>query len=246
MKDNFSKFADRYAAFRPVYPASLFSFILSEVKHRNRAWDCGTGNGQVAASLSPLFREVFATDISANQLKHAVKRPNIYYHVEDAAYASFPSDYFDLIIAAQAIHWFNFEAFYQQVNRTATQGAIFAAIGYGLPQIDDFTDRIINRFYREITGPYWDAERKYIDENYQTIPFPFKEIPSPLMSMKTLWKLANLVGYLSTWSAVQHYKNKNGNDPILLIEDELKSSWNGEETKEITFPLLLRVGRINK
>ena len=33
------------------------------------AWDCGTGNGQVAKILAGFFNEVQATDISQNQLE---------------------------------------------------------------------------------------------------------------------------------------------------------------------------------
>src|SRR3954463_16650076 len=83
---------------------------------------------------------------------------------------------FDLITVAQAIHWFDFEAFYKEVKRVIKPNGILTVIGYGLFSIDKDTDAVINRFYREVTGPYWDKERRFVDEHYQTIPFPFKEI----------------------------------------------------------------------
>ena len=52
MKDNFSKQADLYSKFRPGYPKKLFDFLLPFVPDKKNAWDCGTGNGQVAAKLS--------------------------------------------------------------------------------------------------------------------------------------------------------------------------------------------------
>jgi hypothetical protein len=52
------------------------------------------------------------------------------------------------------------------------------------------------------------------------------------------------MGYLDTWSAVQHYKKKNNDeDPVDLIREELKESW-GKGDKQVTFPLLLRMGRV--
>lgn len=48
MKDNFSKQADLYAKFQPGYPSELFAFLFSSVTEKKTAWDCGTGNGQVA------------------------------------------------------------------------------------------------------------------------------------------------------------------------------------------------------
>ena len=55
MKDNFSKQSSLYAQFRPAYPKELFQFLLPLVPAKNAAWDCGTGNGQVAVKLSRLF-----------------------------------------------------------------------------------------------------------------------------------------------------------------------------------------------
>jgi hypothetical protein len=55
MKDNFSAQADIDAGFRPGYPSELYNFVLSLAKSRHAAWDCGTGNGQVAAALSEYF-----------------------------------------------------------------------------------------------------------------------------------------------------------------------------------------------
>ena len=70
MKDRFSNHAPQYAAFRPTYPKELYNIVLEQTRSRGRAWDCGTGNGQVAIDLSRHFKEVFATDISVNQIKN--------------------------------------------------------------------------------------------------------------------------------------------------------------------------------
>ncbi|MEX0681015.1 MAG: hypothetical protein WD097_06500 [Balneolales bacterium] len=64
MKDNFSEQSNQYAEFRPLYPEELFDFLLSLVPDRYSAWDCGTGNGQVAGQLANYFDKVAATDIS--------------------------------------------------------------------------------------------------------------------------------------------------------------------------------------
>src|SRR4051812_19591149 len=81
MKDRFSKQASAYAAFRPTYPKSLYDFVLSHVGTKHIAWDCATGNGQVARDLGPYFKEVFATDSSVDQIKKAAPAENIYYSV---------------------------------------------------------------------------------------------------------------------------------------------------------------------
>lgn len=243
-KDNFSKQSDLYAKYRPVYPQALYSFLMSLVEHKNVAWDCATGNGQVANELANYFDTVYATDISEQQIKNADQKDNVIYRVERAESTSFDNNRFDLITVAQAIHWFNFERFYQEVNRTIKQHGVLAVIGYGLLKIDPSTDKIINHFYHNIIGPYWDKERKFIDEYYQTIPFPFKEITSPQISNYLDWTRDELLGYLETWSAVQHYKKSENSNPLDFMSEKLKKAWPDDNSKKIQFPLLLRVARI--
>ncbi|SMO34332.1 class I SAM-dependent methyltransferase [Solitalea koreensis] len=243
MKDNFSKHSKLYAQFRPTYPAELFGFLKEIVTQKKNAWDCGTGNGQVAADLAEIFEHVYATDISEKQITHAVKKSNIEYKVEPAEQTSFQSDFFDLITIAQAIHWFDFEKFYAEVERVLKPQGVIAVIGYYLLSIDAETDKIINHLYKDITGPYWDEERKYLDELYQTIPFPYKEIECPSLTITANWSFDELIGYLNTWSAVQHYIEKNNKNPIDAISTKLMDCWGDAPSKKITFPVLLRVGR---
>jgi len=244
MKDNFSVQSEQYLKFRPTYPNELYQFLLSLVETKDRAWDCGTGNGQVALELSKYFREVYATDISEKQIQHAVQRDNIFYKVEAAEKTSFTDKSFDLITVAQAIHWFDFDVFYKEVKRIVKPGGILAIIGYALLNIDEQTDKIIRRFHDEIVGPFWDPERKYVDEYYQTIPFPFKEIDAPQLYNIYEWKLEQLVGYLNTWSAVQHYIKAEKQNPVDLIYNELARSWEKNTIKTVRFPILLRTGKL--
>jgi SAM-dependent methyltransferase len=212
------------------------------VPDKKTAWDCATGTGQIAGKLASLFDDVYATDISGNQISHAVKKSNIIYKKERAENSSFKNEQFDLVTVAQAIHWFDFSAFYDEVKRTLKPKGVIAVIGYSLPQVDEITDLIVNKFYHNVVGQYWDEERRYVDELYRTIPFPFDEINTPGFVSQYKWDLDHFVGYLNTWSAVQHYKDKKNRDPVELIFDELKKSWKHTKLKQVTFPVLLRVG----
>lgn len=245
-KDNFTNQADKYAKYRPAYPEALYDFLFSPVDSSEAAWDCGTGNGQVAVALSYFFGKVYATDISQKQIENATQRPNIIYRVESAENNSFADESFGLITVAQAIHWFDFDSFYKEVNRTARDKAIFAVIGYGLVRVDDPVNAILDKFYYETIGPFWDKERKYVDENYTTIPFPFNEIKAPSLKNIFDWTLDEFVGYLDTWSAVQHYIKAKNADPVIMIRKELEAIWPPATTRNIQFPILLRVAQIEK
>jgi hypothetical protein len=245
--DNFSGHAAQYVQFRPVYPQALLDFVLSQVASKQRAWDCGTGNGQVALQLARSFKQVMATDISAAQLSQAPAVPNIKYLQTRAEQTPFEPDSFDLITVAQAIHWFDFERFYQEVNRTGRKSGIVAAWGYGVLQVNPAIDEVLNRFYHEKIGPYWDKERSYVDDHYQTIPFPFREIQPPRFAIQVSWNLAELMGYLQTWSSVQKYMAAHQENPVQALLPELSLLWaSPEEKKQVTFPLFMRIGYIDK
>jgi ubiquinone/menaquinone biosynthesis C-methylase UbiE len=243
MKDNFSKQSDLYSRFRPGYPGQLFDFLLPLVPDKRNAWDCGTGNGQVAAKLSNYFTEVYATDLSAAQIENADHKKNIFYSVEKAEKTLFPDNKFDLITIAQAIHWFEFNDFYHEAQRTLKPGGIIAVMGYDILRINKKIDFLIDTFYRDTTGSYWDEERKYVEEHYLTIPFPFKEITTPAFSMNYNWELERVTGYLNTWSAVQHYIRKNNENPVDKISEELKKAWGNVLKRKVQFPIFMRTGR---
>lgn len=243
MKDNFSKQANEYSKFRPHYPDEMIEYIVSFAKNKFEALDIATGNGQVANKLSNYFDKVYATDISENQLKNAIQQQNIIYQKESAEETSFDYNQFDLITVAQALHWFDFDKFYTEINRILKPDGIFAVLGYGLFHSNPDSDKILQHFYHDITGIYWDKERKYLDENYETIPFPLEEFEVKSFKNEFTWTFEQLVGYLNTWSAAQHYITKNNQNPIDLIYDDLRISWEKGD-KKVTFPLLLRIGKL--
>ena len=241
-KDLFSSHASQYATFRPTYPKEFYKYLFSLVNHFDNAWDAGTGNGQVARDLSQKFKNVFATDISDNQIANAVRAENIFYSVA-AETTTFPAKEFDLICVAQAIHWFDREKFYAEVRRAAKPSSLLAIWGYGLLNINENIDPIIMDFYKNIVGPYWDKERRLIDEKYQTIKFPFEEIKAPAFSFSFQWSVEELHGYLTTWSAVQKFMKEKNFNPVDELVEKMKPHWYLEKVK-INFPLFTRIGAV--
>ena len=243
MKDNFSKQASAYSKFRPQYSDEIIAYIISFVENKSKALDVATGNGQVAYKLSAAFETVYGIDISQNQLDNAYVANNIIYKAASAENTFFEDQELDLITVAQAVHWFNFDLFYKEVYRILKPNGVIAVLGYGLFSTNLNTDIILRDFYYNIVGPYWDAERKYLDENYQTIPFPFEEQAVEKFENQFKWSFEELIGYLETWSSVQHYIKKNNKNPLDIIRDMLKTSWE-ENDKKVIFPMLLRIGKL--
>ncbi len=244
IKDNFSARADMYAKYRPNYPQELIDEILLHCANKDLAWDCATGNGQIASALSPFFYNIFASDISQSQLDNAIQKPNIAYKLEHAENSTLRDKSVDLIVVAQAIHWFNFDAFYNETKRVLKPDGIIAVLGYGLFQSIPQIDNELQKFYVDILGKYWDDERKYLDEKYNTIPFPFNEIKTAKHFIKLTWTYENIIGYLNTWSAVQHYIKQHNSNPVLLITDGLKNAFGDKKSVEINIEIFAKVGKL--
>jgi ubiquinone/menaquinone biosynthesis C-methylase UbiE len=254
-KDLFSNQASMYARYRPSYPEELVEYIVSFVDTKERVWDCATGNGQAALLLSPHFTQVEATDSSEKQLQQAVPAGNIHYSVSHAEQTGFPDNSFDLITVAQAYHWFGFDAFEKEVRRVAKPGAVIAVWGYHIPQCGDTAiNALISDFYTGTVGSYWDAERKYVDDYYRTIPFPYDALPAKEFSIRVSWAPGDLTGYLSSWSSVQHFIKANGYNPVEEVAGRLSLLWPsgavtgakaaGAFTLPFHFPVFMRLGRI--
>jgi hypothetical protein len=90
----------------------------------------------------------------------------------------------------------------------------------------------------------WDEERKYIEEQYETIPFPLREIKTPELEIVATWEFQQLIGYLETWSAVQHYIKANGKNPLDLIVADLKNAWAKGTVHSIHFPIIVKAGKL--
>jgi SAM-dependent methyltransferase len=246
-KDLFSEQSEAYSKYRPGYPAELFEYILSFVNERKLAWDCATGNGQAATILANYFDKVFATDISTAQLENAKRKPNISYIKASAEQSFLEANAFDLITVAQAYHWFNWIKFYHEATRVGKPDAVVAVWTYNLIRSNDNAiNTIIDHFYHDITGPYWDNARRHVEEGYDNIPFEFAPLPSKTFNIQLEYNRENLLGYLYTWSGVQAYIKQKKESPIPLISKELSRIWGPGETRVFNFPLNLKIGRIIK
>jgi SAM-dependent methyltransferase len=242
--DNFSKQSAAYQKYRPTYPTKLFSFLSSLTTEHELAWDCGTGNGQSAIGLADFYKSVYATDPSEQQIKYAMPNPQIVYKVEQAEICGLPDHSADLITIAQALHWFDFDKFYREVKRVLKPDGIIAAWTYGLPLISPEIDKVIRHFHDHVVGEFWQAENRLVEKEYTTIPFPFKSIPAPDFTMKKDLTLLDLLGLITSWSAVQKFKDQKGLDPVAGLKAELSERWrNPENQKTVTWNIILKVGQ---
>jgi SAM-dependent methyltransferase len=220
----------------------MFEYLGRIAPSRQLAWDCGTGNGQAAVGLAAVFDRVVATDASEKQIANAQSHERVDYRVAPAESSSLESDTVDLLMVAQALHWFELDRFYAEACRILKPDGVLAATAYNLLQISPGIDQVVNRYYYEIVGPFWPAERALV-ERFRELPFPFREKKTPSFQMNANWNMEHLLGYLRSWSATQGFMAARGEDPLEQISGELRSIWgNRRQRRRVTWPLILRVG----
>ncbi len=163
-KDHFSKQAADYAKFRPRYSREMFQYLGSVGPDRQLAWDCGTGNGQAAVGLASVFDRVIATDASEKPIANAESHQMVEYRVAPAENSGIGSKTIDLIMVAQALHWFDLDRFYAEAWRVSKPDGVLAASANKSLHIEPAIDEVVNRYYYEVVGPFWPPERRLIEQ----------------------------------------------------------------------------------
>jgi ubiquinone/menaquinone biosynthesis C-methylase UbiE len=242
---DFSSLSESYQKFRPSIPKLFFDFLFTTVYEQGRAWDCAAGTGQNSKALKAGFKNVAATDISSQMIKKAQRHSGINHCVAQSECACFKDQIFDLVLVAQAIHWFDLPMFYNEVKRVLKKDGIIAAVAYGFSSIEQSIDLILEKFRFQFLDPYWHPRAKMVFEGYQNLSFPFEEIEIEPIHLKIRWNMYELLGFMRTWSGVKKFIEDHNEDPVLKIVDVLEREWgNPESKKELTFPLYTRIGKV--
>lgn len=237
--DHFSSVAAHYAAFRPRYPAALFDWLASLAPGRRRAWDCACGSGQATIPLAGLFDSVIATDLSAEQIAEATRHERVTYRVATAEASGLADRSVDLVMVAQALHWFDVDRFYAEARRVLAPSGVLAAVSYAPCAIDAAAgDAALQHHYTAVVGPYWPAERRHVEEGYRDLRFPEPRIPAPALSIEVDWTLPELLGYVRSWSSTARYVAVHRVDPTPALERAIAPGWGAPERRHrVRWPL---------
>lgn len=244
-RDRFGRAAADYAAYRPSYPPALVDWLVALAGERSLAWDAGCGSGQLSVPLARGFQRVVASDASAGQVAAATLHARVHYRVARAEASGLPSGVVDLAVAAQAAHWFDLEAYFDEVDRVGKPGSHVVLICYGRPELPGSLDRLMERFHRHVLEPFWPPERRHVEAAYRTLSFPFPEVQTPDLVARHRWDLDRLLGYVGTWTAVRRIMEREGPAPLESFGRELGGAWGDPAARlEVRWPLGIRAGRV--
>ena len=241
--DLFSGHADLYAQARPSYPLALIADIAALAPGRGLAWDAGTGNGQAARLLAGHFARVHATDASAAQIDQAEPHERITVAAEPAEGCSLSDGSCDLVLGAQALHWFDLEAFYAEVRRVLRPAGVLAAVGYGWFYVDPDVDEAVGRTLLTPIAPFWAPNNWLLVDGYRTIPFPGEEVRIAPSAIHLAWSREQLLSYVQSWSAFRRWSETRPAEWDRTRE-EIHRVWPGEERRHVMMPIVSRVARL--
>jgi ubiquinone/menaquinone biosynthesis C-methylase UbiE len=241
MPDHFSQVSDRYAAFRPHYPAALLRLLVEHARAHGLVWDVGCGSGQLSVALAEHFAQVVATDLAQKQLDAAPPHPRITYRCAPAEISGLADASADLVVAAQAAHWFDYPAWLAETERVAKPGAVVAIVSYGRCYFEG--DEGVTQFHRVTLDAYWPPGREHVDNGYRDLQLPWTPIAAPAIDMVAEWSRDELVGYLSSWSAVAKLVEREGPAKFDAVRAELTARWPDGQRRKIRWPLAIRIAR---
>ena len=234
-----------YSRFRPEYPPELAVFLASMAPSVALAVDVGCGSGQLTGQLAMHFDRVLGLDPSAEQIAHATAHPRVEYVYAPAERLPVADHSASLITAAQAAHWFDLTRFYAEARRIGATHAVLALITYGVPRLDEDLDTRFRDFYWQELESYWPAARKLVDAGYADLPFPFAEQSTPVLEIRKEWNLEELLGYLSTWSAVRSVREASREDILQRFASDLAERWgNPTRRRDVLWPINMRLGAL--
>ena len=240
----FSDKPELYASARPTYPAALFDFLRVQCEDLERCWDCATGTGQAAESLVEIFEQVEATDVVAEPIAQSAPHSRISFSVQPAEQTNFAAHSFDLITVAQALHLFDYERFWPEVDRVLKPGGVFAAWGYSWPHISEAIDSVIQETLRSVIESYWAPQNKILWDGYLNTAFPLTPIPAPAFQLTPQWSLYQLLAYFGTWSATRRCMEAQGEAFFEEFATALESVWGNPHTvRSVNMEFHVLVGR---
>jgi SAM-dependent methyltransferase len=242
-KDHFSAVAATYASARPDYPDALFARIASIAPAPEQAWEPGCGSGQASRGLAAHFDRVFATDPSSAQVAQAKGAANITFAVEPAERCSLADASVDAVCVAQALHWFDRDAFFAECARVLRPAGVLVAWGYQDVEVPALLASA-NAALQDEIREYWPRERVLIDNAYAGFAWPFSQIDVPTFELDAQWTLPRLLGYFSSYSASKRCREATGRDPVAAHAPAFAAAWGDPQgTRIVRWPLFVHARR---
>lgn len=158
----------------------------------------------------------------------------------------------DLIVAAQAVHYFDLQPFYNIAKRVLRkEGGLIAVWVYNDLVISPEVDAIMKRLV-DSTFPYRTPVMNLAFDGYKTMPFPFESIGmgsegKPIqLDIPHKLSLKGFVGFLRSWQPAMKAKERG----VELVTEDLinqfEDAWgDDDDVKDIFYKAHMIVGKLS-
>jgi len=130
-RERFTATVSNYARYRPDYPAAALSWLRAEAPG-SRAVELGSGTGIFARQLADAGFDVLGIEPNAAMRAEAAQESgsagNPVYRVGTAEDTGLAAGSADLVVAAQAFHWFDLPRALAEIDRLLVPGGLAAAV----------------------------------------------------------------------------------------------------------------------
>ena len=202
----------------------------------------GCGHGQRSGGAAA--RWPFRAGPCAQQVAQAASYPRVTFAAEPAESCSLADASCDLVLVAQALHWFDLDPFFAEARRVLKPRGILAAIGYSWFYVDPTIDEIVGRALLKPLEPRWALNNWLLIDSYRGIAFPGEEVRCTPAAIHLAWTREQLVDYVRSWSAVAKWSAQDGSEALDAAFAELAAAWPDGQARHVTMPIISRVARL--
>lgn len=124
---SFGDVADAYADHRPGYPDEAVRWLVGTSP--GRVLELGAGTGKLTAAIAGIGHDVVAVEPSAEMLRHVRRHtPAAHTVVARAEHIPLAASSVDVVVAAQAFHWFDQEQALPEIARVLRPGGVLSLV----------------------------------------------------------------------------------------------------------------------
>jgi len=164
----FEEVADLYAEMRPGYPPALFNEIVAfaGLPEGGRVLEIGCGPGNATVPMAERGYHILAVELGPRLAAHAARacqpyRNRVEFHV--GAFEDWPlqEHAFDLVMAADSLHWISPELAYPRTAAALKDGGTAAFFWHVPVEVDGQLAEELNAIYAEMDPPVENPDRAF-------------------------------------------------------------------------------------
>jgi len=137
------------------------------------------------------------------------------------------SESVDLVVVAQALHWFDLSKFLAELNRVLHPGGTFAFSAYGPFMIcKEFPEatKLLAELHLSVASAFLDPQsREFFNTHYKDIQLPanYSPIKREHLLIERLLTCDEIISFVDTWASLNAWRVLHKEDPLPSFKPRL-------------------------